>query len=196
MAFENLPKGSILYIKATDPLAVDPANNQFTYGGSTFTAPGQKYLSAVATRNGLAVGNKTQTRFRRVTEHNRSEFSVTPIRIERQERMANGSLRKYVIADKKSFSLSWTMLPSFRNETVDGAWGAEDLKAFYESTLGQGTFDIMINPTSFDPAVNLENTGVLADDYTYTVTFTSCDFVVVKRGIQAYWNVNMSMEQV
>jgi hypothetical protein len=34
------------------------------------------------------------------------------------------------------------MLPSFRNETVDGGWGAEDIKNFYESTAGRGAFRI------------------------------------------------------
>lgn len=194
MSFVSMPKGSILSIEGKDPLAMNPATNQFTYGGSTFVAPGQKYSAAVATKNGLALADAATVKFRRVSEHNRSEFNMGTIRIEQQARMANGSLRKYHVADKKSFSLSWSMLPSFRNESVDGAWAAEDLKAFYESTEGKGAFRIKINPTSFDPS-NIE-TGSLSDDYTYTVMFTSCDFTVIKRGIQAYWNVNISMEQV
>jgi hypothetical protein len=195
MSFESLPKGSILYIEAKDPLAMDPANNQFTYGGSTFVAPGQKYSSLVASRNILSFGDKLNTRFRRVSEHNRSEFSISTNRIERQERMANGFLRKYFVADKKQFNVSWEMLPSFRNESVDGAWAAEDLKAFYESSSGKSSFRIRINPTPFNPVNNIES-GPLQDDYTYTVIFTSCNFTVVKRGIQAYWNVSITMEEV
>lgn len=194
MSFENLPKGSILYIESTDPLAINPANNQFTYGGSTFTAPGQNYSSTVATRNSLAVADKLLTKFRRVSEHNRSEFSISTNRIERQERMANGFLRKYFVADKKQFNVSWEMLPSFRNESVDGAWAAEDLKTFYESSKGKTSFRIKINPTTF--AISTIEGGSLEDDYTYTVIFTSCNFTVVKRGIQAYWNVSITMEEV
>ncbi len=195
MSFENLPKGSILYIEATDPLAIDPANNQFVYGGATFTAPGQKYTSSVAATNILSFGDKLNTRFRRVSEHNRSEFSISTNRIEKQERMANGFLRKYFVADKKQFNVSWEMLPSFRNESVDGGWAAEDLKTFYESSSGKSSFRIRINPTTFNPVSNIE-TGPLQDDYTYTVIFTSCNFTVVKRGIQAYWNVSITMEEV
>lgn len=196
MSFENLPKGSVLYIEATDPLAMEVANNQFTYGGSTFTAPGQKYSAAAASRNFLTVGDKFNTIFRRVSEHNRSEFNMGTIRIEQQQRMANGSLRKYFVADKKTFNVSWSMLPSFRNEAVDGAWAAEDIKAFYESSTGQGSFRIKINPTPFAVSNIEQSDGVLADDYTYTVVFTSCNFTVVKRGLQTYWNVDLSMEQV
>ncbi len=196
MSFENLPKGSILLIKAADPLAIDPANNQFTYGGATLTAPGQRYLSSVASRNFLAFSDKTNTKFRRVSEHNRSEFNVGTIRIEQQQRMANGTLRKYHVADKKSFNVSWSMLPSFRNETADGGWAAEDLKAFYESSAGKRSFDIKINPGPFSPTLVEDSSGSLVDDYTYTVVFTSCDFVIVKRGLQTYWNVSISMEQV
>lgn len=197
MSFQNLPKGSVLYIESTDPLAMDPANNQFVYGGATFTAPGQKYSTAVASRNILAFADKLNTKFRRVSEHNRSEFSISTNRIEKQERMANGFLRKYFVADKKQFSLSWDMLPSFRNESVDGAWAAEDLKSFYESASGKTSFRIRINPGPFDQVLNLEQSGgVLQDDYTYTVIFTSCNFTVVKRGIQAYWNVSITMEEV
>lgn len=195
MSFENLPKGSVLYIESIDPLAINPANNQFVYGGATFTAPGQKYTASVAATNILSFGDRLNTRFRRVSEHNRSEFSISTNRIEKQERMANGFLRKYFVADKKQFNVSWEMLPSFRNESVDGGWAAEDLKAFYESSSGKSSFRIRINPTTFNPVSNIES-GPLQDDYTYTVIFTSCNFTVVKRGIQAYWNVSMSMEEV
>jgi hypothetical protein len=109
--------------------------------------------------------------------------------------MANGTTRKYFIADKLNLSASWEMVPSFRNETVDGAWGAEDLKAFYESAAGQGSFRIKLNPTVFSPSL-VEGTGALSDDYTYTVMITSCDFTLAKRGIQPFWNVDISMEQV
>jgi len=196
MSFENLPKGSILLINAADPLAMDPANNQFSYGGATLTAPGQKYLSSVASRNFLTFSDKTNTKFRRVSEHNRSEFNIGTIRIEQQQRMANGTLRKYHVADKKSFNVSWLMLPSFRNETADGGWAAEDLKAFYESSAGKGSFDIKINPGPFSTTLVEDSSGSLVDYYTYTVVFTSCDFVIVKRGLQTYWNVSISMEQV
>jgi hypothetical protein len=196
MSFQKLPKGSILLIEAFDPLAIDTANNQFEFGGTTLIAPGNKYSSSVAATNLLSYANKTQKRFRRVSEHNRSEFNERTLRIEQNQRMANGLLRKYYVADKKQWDVSWTMLPSYRNETTDGGWGAEDIKQFYESSEGKGSFRIKINPTVFSTELIEQSDGVMADDYTYTVVFTSCDFTVVKRGLQTYWNVKLSMEQV
>jgi hypothetical protein len=196
MSFQNLAKGSILLIEATDPYAIDPADNSFEYKGGNVVAPGNKYTAAVATRNGLAASSKALPRFRRVSEHNRGPLSIDNNRIEQSTRMANGTLRRYFIADKLNISVSWEMLPSFRNETVDGAWGAEDLKNFYESPAGRIPFRVKINPTSFDPTLVEQSDGVLADDYTYTVMFTSATFNVAKRGLQTYWNVNISLEQV
>jgi len=196
MSFQNLSKGSILYIEALDPFAIDTANNSFDYKGASVVAPGNTYTSAVATRNSLALSSKTQLRFRRVTEHNRAPLSLNTERIESGQRMSNGTLRKYFVADKLNINVSWEMIPSFRNETVDGGWGAEDLKNFYESAAGRGAFRIKLNPTVFDKDLVEQSDGALADDYTYTVMFASCDFTLLKRGLQPFWSVNISLEQV
>jgi len=196
MSFQNLAKGSILYIEALDPFAINPTTNSFDYKGATVVAPGNTYDATTATRNNLLLSDKTSLIFRRVTEHNRAPLSLNVERIESGQRMSNGTLRKYFIADKLNISASWEMLPSFRNETVDGGWGAEDIKNFYESAAGRGSFRIKLNPTVFDPSLITADAGTLADDYTYTVMFTSCDFTVVKRGLQPFWSVNISLEQV
>ena len=196
MSFQNLSKASILYIEAIDPFAIDPGTNSFSYKGATVVAPGNTYTSSVANLNGLSFSNSNSLRFRRLTEHNRQPLSLNTERIESVQRMANGTLRKYFIADKLTLSVSWEMVPSFRNETVDGAWGAEDIKNFYESTAGRGTFRVKINPTVFSPSLVEQSDGALADDYTYTMVFTSCDFTVLKRGLQTFWSVNISLEQV
>jgi hypothetical protein len=195
MSFQNLSKGSVLYIEALDQFAINTANNSFDYKGATVFAPGNTYNATAASRNGLAYADRANAaKFRRVTEHNRSPLTLSNNRIEQSVRMSNGTLRKYFIADKLELSVSWDMIPSFRNETVDGGWGAEDIKNFYESSAGRGAFRIKINPTVFDPS--LVTDGALSDDYTYTVVFTSCDFTVVKRGIQTFWDVSITLEQV
>lgn len=199
MSFEILPKGSILYIEAKDLLFMQIGSTAFEYPGSTSptAAGGQAYTNASAIRNKLTESAKNNKMFRRVSEHNRSEFNIGNLRIEQQQRMSNGTMRKYFVSDKKQFNVSWTMLPSFRNETVDGGWAAEDLKTFYESEDGQKSFNIRINPSGWNPESTIESNDYgLQDDYTYNVVFTSCDFSIVKRGLQAYWNVNLSMEQV
>ena len=129
--------------------------------------------------------------WQKLTEHNRSPISLDTQRFEKTARMANGSLRKLFIADKKTLSTSWSMVPSYSTMTVDGGWGAEDIKAFYLSAKGQGTFNARI-------AYNSSRT----EDF--VASFTACSFNLIKRNVksnatdtaQAFWDVNISLEQV
>jgi hypothetical protein len=41
------------------------------------------------------------------SDHNRAEMSITQQRIESRQRMINGTMRSYHIADKVSLSVSW-----------------------------------------------------------------------------------------
>jgi len=138
----------------------------------------------------LATPAGTTKIWNKVSEHNRSPVEIGIERIEKLVRTSNGTLRKNYVADKRKFSMSWDMLPSYRDLTVDGGWGAEDLRSFYLSDDGQKTFNIRIN---------LAKTG--SDQSTsgfepYTVSISSCNFTVVKRGLQPYWNVSLSLDEV
>jgi len=112
--------------------------------------------------------------------------------------MSNGTLRKFFIADKREFSTSWEMLPSFSNMTVDAGYGAIDLKSYFEGTKGQGVFKLKI-------VYGKNQTTPFADrEEIFTVSFTSCSFEVIKRNVkdsssdpaQEFWNVSIAMEQV
>lgn len=128
--------------------------------------------------------------FNKVTEHNRSALELGTERIEKIVRTSNGTLRKSHIADKKQFQLSWEMLPAYRTLTVDGGWGAEDLRTFYFGEEGKQSFNIR---------VNLAKTGSdqSSSGYeSYTVIISSCNFTVVKRGLQPYFNVSLTLDEV
>jgi hypothetical protein len=47
-----------------------------------------------------------------LSDHNRSEISISKQRIESRQRMINGTMRSYFNADKLAISTSWEMLPS------------------------------------------------------------------------------------
>jgi len=47
-----------------------------------------------------------------LSDHNRSQINITNERIEQRQRMANGTMRSFFIADKLSVDTSWSMLPS------------------------------------------------------------------------------------
>jgi len=138
----------------------------------------------------LATPAGTTKTWNKVSEHNRSPLEINVERIESITRTSNGTLRKNHIADKRSFSMSWEMLPSYRDLTVDGGWGAEDLRQFYLSDDGKKTFNIRIN---------LAKTGSdqSSSGYeSYTVSFSNCSFSVLKRGLQPHWSVSLTMDEV
>jgi len=71
-----------------------------------------------------------------LTDHNRAPIQISTEIIESQSRMANGSMRKYVIAQKKKISVSWKYVPSKTSESVDGLNSAAWLEWFYQANAG------------------------------------------------------------
>jgi hypothetical protein len=53
-----------------------------------------------------------QERFLILSDHNRSEINMNTQRIEKRQRMINGTMRSYHVADKLAISTSWSMIPS------------------------------------------------------------------------------------
>jgi len=128
----------------------------------------------------------------KLSEHNRAAINLDLNRIEKTQRMSNGSLRKIWIADKKEISTSWSALPTYNTLTVDGGMGAVDIKSFYLDK-GKGTFKIKISYNA-----------VTARDEIVLASFTSCTFSISKRNIrsttasvpQEFWDVSLSLEEV
>lgn len=116
-----------------------------------------------------------------VTDHNRQPLAIDVERIEKKQRMANGTLRKYIVADKRSFSTSWSMLPKLTSQTVDGLWGADDIESFYNTVTG---------------SFSLEISDGDGDTVTYNVMFSDFSRTITKRGSTDFWEVSVSMEEV
>jgi hypothetical protein len=107
-----------------------------------------------------------------LSEHNRSSATLDVQRIEKTQRMSNGTLRKIFVADKNTLSVSWTDLPSYSSMTVDGFWGAMNIKEFYQSA-GQGVVSVKVSPN---------NTLTRTKDM--VMSFTSASFTVKKRNVR------------
>lgn len=116
-----------------------------------------------------------------ITDHNRSELQISSERIEKKQRMANGTMRKYVVADKNTFSVSWRELPHSASFTVDGYWGANEMFTFYSSTIG---------------AFDLEITYGDGSTETFSVMFSDFSSSINKRGFYDFWETSVTMEQV
>ena len=91
------------------------------------------------------------TAFYSLTDHNRDPFQIGYETIEKASRMADGTMRKFVVARKKRVSVSWKDIPSGTltpanpvssslafsglTFTVDGNKGGAWMKSFYETNL-------------------------------------------------------------
>ena len=136
----------------------------------------------------------------KLSEHNRRPVTVSNTRIEQVQRMANGTLRKMFISDKKQITVNWEMLPSSYLYTIDGGYGALDIKSFYEGVAAKAAGAIS-GTNSFDVTIRYGNGGTTEKK---SYIFTDCSFEIVKRNVKLstggtpheFWNVSLSMEEV
>jgi hypothetical protein len=93
---------------------------------------GQTALGAVTT-------DPAQMVWYKITDHNREPIQISTEVIESAQRMANGRMRKYVVAQKDKISASWKYVPSRESGndgTVDGFRSVSWLESFYHSNSG------------------------------------------------------------
>lgn len=158
-----------------------------------------------------------------LSDHNRGEISFKPIRIEKRERMINGRMRSYHIADKLQISTSWSALPSrgfsaspefdedgvpvLRTKstvsqgmsqmyTADGGAGGIELLDWYENH--KGSFWLFLSYDRYDNFVGETKYGNL-NKYSdiIEVFFSDFSYSVEKRGQgHDFWNVSISLEEV
>jgi hypothetical protein len=81
----------------------------------------------------------------KLTDHNRQPINISTELIEAQSRMANGKMRKYVVAQKNNISASWKYIPSRTDETVDLNYSAAWLELFYSSNVGLPVYLKVVN---------------------------------------------------
>lgn len=118
-----------------------------------------------------------------ITDHNRQPLTVSVERIARNARTANGTMRQFWVADKRTFQTSWELVPKANGDTVDGFWGGGSIENFYNTNTGSFTLEL----TDADGTVT-----------TYTVMFSDFSKDVVKRGTTGkdLWNVSVTMVEV
>jgi hypothetical protein len=130
----------------------------------------------------------------KLSDHNRQPISITYTLIESTDRMANGTLRKFVVARKFVISANWKDLPSIDSNVVDysstnskigkaGAW----IKAFYEGNYGNPVYVKLIFANEASQKAGLP-TGSYTDsqhaessNQVYTAFMTTFTYDVTKR---------------
>jgi hypothetical protein len=109
-----------------------------------------------------------------LTDHNREPINISSEIIETQSRMANGKMRKYVVAQKNKISVSWKYVPSKTSECVDGNYGAAWLESFYSSNAGIPIYiKIVSSELAPDPALGGIPSGIFATAQTGSKTYSA-----------------------
>jgi hypothetical protein len=149
-----------------------------------------------------------------LTDDNRQPIDFNEQRIEKRERMINGRMRSYHIADKITISTKWDMIPSrshanFPNfdpatglspekaYTTDGGAGGADMLEWYDAH--KGSFWVFL---TYDRKGIFKGTPEPYDhlgQYNQLIEMFITDFsyTVEKRGPNFdYWNVSVNLEEV
>jgi hypothetical protein len=214
---------SIEYItgrrKYTRPQAMLFANNS----GTVVTSGGQQFYVPLGSEINADTEDASGNEFLILSDDNRQPIDIASQRLERRERMINGRMRSYHIADKTAISTSWEMLPSrsfstnpeFQTSTQgglagkptsapdfrytsDGGAGAAELVDWYERYTG--SFWVFLAYDKF-PAFGIDDAAYQnMNKYNQIVEVMFSDFShsIVKRGATThdFWNVSLALEEV
>lgn len=194
--------GRITYARPQAMLWSDNQGTQQTVNGIQMYVP-----------TGYEVGQSTAgSNFLILSDDNRSPIEFKPTRLENRQRMINGRMRSYHVADKLTISTSWNMLPSrafdgFANfdsngkpsslrsdYTSDGGAGGVELLNWYENHTG--SFFVFL---AYDKYSNMSDFSQLKE-YNQVIEMYISDFSysVEKRGgsNMDLWNISVTLEEV
>ena len=104
-----------------------------------------------------------------ISDNNRAELAVSFERIEYKQRMINGTMRSYHVADKKNFSTSWDKLPSRKTQVTEYSAssnfaGGQEMLKWYEDHTGDFwmllVYDVDSTVAATDIKKNVEKGGL------------------------------------
>jgi len=178
---------------------------------------GQSFYVPLGSEVNAEVQDNSGDEFLILSDDNRQPIEIASQRIERRERMINGRMRSYHIADKVAISTSWEMLPSrsFSTNpefgatgaptttpdyryTSDGGAGAAELVDWYERYTG--SFWVFLAYDKFSAFGNDNAAYQNMNKYNQIIEVMFSDFShsVARRGAAThdFWNVSLALEEV
>lgn len=137
-----------------------------------------------------------------LSDHSRSPLSINYDVIDKTSRMADGTMRRYVVNKKIKYSCQWSLLPTIRSQVADGNADARDMKEFYDKYCYaplQLDLYYMTNATERGkivvPPQGTNDTNSYKE--TKNVFWTGFGFDVVKRLRNFdYWNVTSEFTEI
>lgn len=140
--------------------------------------------------------------WQKLTDHNREDIEIKPELIEQQSRMANGKMRKYLVAQKNIISTSWKYVPSKQSECVDGNYGAAWLESFYKANAGLPIYlKVVSSELDPDPTLGSLPSGTFATAQTgskiYNVYMTDFSKTIINRTkVSDYVDMNIEFTEI
>lgn len=150
-----------------------------------------------------------------LSDHNRAPLDMNTDRLEKRERMINGRMRSYHVADKKKIGTSWSGLPSRAYPqapeinattglssiealayTVDGGAGGNDLLKWYEDHVG--SFWVFVAYDKYPQFGEDSKAYGHMHQYNEVLEMYMADFShkVNKRGtLYDMWDVSLTLEE-
>lgn len=183
--------------------------------------PGSADVDGVFTPYGYEIGSSdpSPNDFLILSDHNRSDLDIKVDRIGKRDRMVNGGLRSYFIADKKKISVNWKMLPSrayasspnFDPETglssmtessqyeytADGGAGGVEMLDWYENN--KSSFYVYLAYDKYNEFSGEQKYNHLAKyNEVLEMQITDFSYNVVKRGAAGFdfWDISVTLEEV
>jgi hypothetical protein len=137
----------------------------------------------------------SQTGF--LTDHLRSDLQWSFDEIGTTNRTVAGTLRGYVVARKRTLTISWDNVPADAAVTVDGYWGGYDMQSFYLNHTG--TFTVRV----FNRDKGRKYYADSNPEVSLLMRFASFEASVVKRNVSLspttitdLWNVSLSLVEI
>jgi hypothetical protein len=139
------------------------------------------------------------TNYLYLSDNNRAELSVSFERIEYKQRMINGTMRSYHVADKRTYATAWEKLPSrkslvteYNASTRNNFGGGQEMLDWYKDHTGSFwmtlVYDVDSSVSTSNIKQNIEVVNVFFGDFSYNVTDRGQDTDL--------WNINLTMVEV
>lgn len=130
------------------------------------------------------------TTWNKISDHGRDALQISVNRIENSQRMANGTMRRYTVAKKHSFQVSWSNIPSAAVELLANGESGTWMEDFHDSH--NGSFKMRLRAGSDQDLTLTGLNGTVLD-----VMITEFSKEVVKRTPTFdLWNLSMTLEEV
>lgn len=156
-----------------------------------------------------------------LSDHGRAPLDFKPTRLDKRERMINGRMRSYHIADKLTLTTSWNNIPSrsfsefpdfnpatgksalalaqgtASEYTVDGGAGGVDILDWYERH--QGSFWVYLAYDRFDNFAGESNQYSRTNQYNQIIEMYISDISynvnTRSQGLGDLWNISVTLEE-